>query len=269
MIKSKSLISWYGGKHKMVKYINCFIPFNKINTYVEVFGGGGHVLINKPFSPIEVYNDINKGLYSIFRCLNDVEKTKILIEKLLKTDYNEDEFLYAYNNWDKVQDEIEMAKLTFILSTQSFNSSCCHWNRPCSPKDLEQYHRKIISILDFVPRFKNVIVENMTFEEIIKKYDDINTFFYMDPPYVPSTRTTKDVYKYEMKDELHEKMVDILMNIRGKALVSGYDNPIYNRISDGNWSKVSLGRFSKSSQKTKKGGYKQFGEEFLWMNYKI
>jgi len=38
----------------------------KHDVYIEVFGGSGKVLLNKPPSKIEIYNDYNKQLANLF-----------------------------------------------------------------------------------------------------------------------------------------------------------------------------------------------------------
>ena len=68
-----------------------------------------------------------------------------------------------------------------------------------------------------------------------------------------------------MPDSEHERLVDVLMNIKGKAVLSGYDHEIYNRLVNDGWNKVLLGEFDKKSMnhnaETKKG------KEFVWINY--
>lgn len=263
----RSLIGYYGGKNRMAKYIIDYIPSNT-KIYVEVFGGGGSVLINKPESEIEVYNDIRTGLTSLFRCMTDINRAKELQKRIFNVPYNEDVFLACKGKCDAHPDEMTRAIMTYVVVMQSFNSAMNSWRKP-TPDVLRSYERKIMQILDFVPRFKNVIIENKSFEEILEKYDGPDTLFYLDPPYITETRSkgAKNVYKYEFQDLDHELMVDILLNIKGKAIVSGYDHDRYSRISTGKWNKIHLGNFPKSSQKTKKGGRKTEGTEYIWINY--
>lgn len=101
MASQISCIGWYGGKAKMAKQIIGLIESTRYTNYVEVFGGGAHVILNKKRDRLEVYNDINKGLVSLFSVLRDTKRSKILQEQLQLTLYGRDEFDFSKLNWDK------------------------------------------------------------------------------------------------------------------------------------------------------------------------
>lgn len=58
-----NLIGWFGGKTFLLKHL---LPFPKHKIFVDVFGGGGSVLLNKIPSDIEVFNDINGTLINFW-----------------------------------------------------------------------------------------------------------------------------------------------------------------------------------------------------------
>ena len=60
--------------------------------------------------------------------------------------------------------------------------------------------------------------------------------------------------------------VDILLNIKGKAILSGYDHEIYNTLLENGWKKVFLGEYSKSCIKAE-NSKKNKGQEFVWINF--
>lgn len=61
------VVFWFGSKSKFVNKIVDSFPEH--NTFVDVFGGSGVVLLNKPQSKIEVYNDIDSRLVNLFKVL--------------------------------------------------------------------------------------------------------------------------------------------------------------------------------------------------------
>jgi site-specific DNA-adenine methylase len=73
-------------------------------------------------------------------------------------------------------------------------------------------------------------------------------------------------YQHEMTDKDHNNLVDILLKINGKAILSGYDNEIYNKLSQNGWQKIILGKYDKRSMKAINTS-RDKGEEFVWINY--
>jgi DNA adenine methylase len=56
MIK-RPILRYHGGKWRIAPWIISYIPAHKI--YVELFGGEGSVLLRKPRSYAEPYNDLD------------------------------------------------------------------------------------------------------------------------------------------------------------------------------------------------------------------
>lgn len=50
---------------------------------------------------------------------------------------------------------------------------------------------------------------------------------YCDPPYLHSTRSRRRIYRREMTDAQHERLLQALVRLRCPALISGYDSPLY------------------------------------------
>src|SRR5690606_24662995 len=64
---ARPVLTWPGGKRRMLKYILPLIPDHL--RYVEPFGGGLAVFLGKPPSHVEVINDIQSELVSFYRCV--------------------------------------------------------------------------------------------------------------------------------------------------------------------------------------------------------
>jgi len=248
--------------------------FPKHKTYVEVFGGAGHVLFKKPPSDIEVYNDINKDLVKFFRVIRDKKKSEKLKMLLDLTPHSRTEYYECRDTWKEETDEIERVRKWYVALMQSYGATFTSWqhDKSVSRRGMSQSTSKWLRNIEenmpaAVDRLKTVQIENLDFEDIIKKYDSEQTLFYLDPPYIHETRQSKNVYEFEMSNEQHQKLVEILLHIKGKAILSGYDHKIYDDLLHNGWRKILLGEYDKKSMnhnaETKKG------MEFVWINYEI
>lgn len=249
--------------------------FPNHKCYVEVFGGAGHILFRKKSSEIEVFNDIDKGLITFFKVLRDEKKANQLKTLLELTPYSREEFYNCRDTWETEQNEIERVRKWYTTVMQSFSSDLSSWSfsksksRRGMSQSVSQWLGKIEkNIPDAIERLRMVQIENLDFRELIIKYDSDETLFYLDPPYIHNTRKMTFKYKYELTDNEHKELVGILLNIKGKAILSGYDNEIYNELIDNGWEKFNLGEFSERSTKTNMTK-KQKRQEFLWVNFKF
>src|SRR5690606_29758674 len=100
-----SIITYYGGKGRVWRHI---IPhFPEHHTYVEPLGGSAAVLLNKPPSPVEVYNDIDSNVVTIFRVLRDHPDE--LRRGLESTPYSREEYVRSLGALDGPED-VEKAR---------------------------------------------------------------------------------------------------------------------------------------------------------------
>ena len=265
----KSPINWYGGKYYMAKDIIEIFPEHKM--YVEGFGGAAHVLFRKERSELEVYNDLHNGLYLIFKLLR--ENNEEFIRKLSLTPYSRQEFEDS-KSWMYEENEIEKARKFYVRTMQSVasNGGWCYTKSKSRRGMCQSVSRWLGNIEEnltsAIERLKEVQIENLDILELIKKYDKEDTLFYLDPPYIQDTRKQKKSYDCEMTNEQHKELVDVLINVKGKVILSGYDHPIYNKLLENGWSKVVLGEYAKRSEKNNEGELSK-GKEFVWVNYEL
>lgn len=64
-------------------------------------------------------------------------------------------------------------------------------------------------------RIKKVFIENLDFDDLIKRYDKTHTLFYCDPPYIESRE-----YNIPFTNNDHIRLSDILHNMNGKFIMS-------------------------------------------------
>jgi len=256
----------YGGKTYLLKHILPLIPPHK--CYVEVFGGSARLLFAKPPSPVEVYNDIDEDLVNFYRVLRDPKKYKKLKKLLLLTPYARREFEFCRDHLhDPDIDDVERARRLYVVIRQSFSANCKRWGYSINKSRKTFYN--IVDCFDvFHERIRKVQIECDDFENIIKRYDTPQTFFYLDPPYLNISPSTIMEIKNYMSAEDHERLVNVLLGIKGKALLSGYENEIYRKLEENGWRKIVIEKICCHTNPRKNlRGKRKYVRECLWMNY--
>jgi DNA adenine methylase len=265
-MKSK-LIRYFGGKGgKLLTEIKQFIP-KDYKTYVEPFGGSATVLFSQQ-APIEIYNDKYENVYSLFKVISDKDSYLRLKEKLDITPYSEQIFKEFRQNLKSDNLSLEdRAYYYFYVNRTSMNGiggfSINIYVRRNVSKSTSDYLSSIDGLKYYNERLSNVIIINKDAIDVIDKYDAKDTFLYLDPPYVHSTRS-ETRYNCDMADEEHTELLNNVLKCKSKILISGYDNDLYNILVDNGWNKYNY------DVNTMSGNYKKKTKtETLWYNYKI
>lgn len=236
----KSVIPYVGGKYFMIKHLLPLIPPH--NIYVEVFGGAANLLLNKPPSTIEVYNDINSELVTLFRVIRDKDKLEELKRLLYLTPFSRDEYNHLLNQDISSLSDVERAYRFYYICRTSFNGIPGRsFAYPTPGRNRTISYLNSIDKLDLIyERFKYITIENDSFEKIIPRYDYPDTLFYLDPPYIPDTRKDNRFYQHEMSYEQHEQLVSLLLNIKGMCIFSCYMHDMYNILIENNWGVIEI-----------------------------
>jgi DNA adenine methylase len=235
----RSPIVWFGGKGMMVAKLLPLIPPHRI--YVEAFGGGASLLIAREPSEIEVYNDLNSGLVNFFRVLRDVKKFGTFERKANLMPYSREEFDHCKQTWATEQDAIERAFRWFVIARMSFGGifgSSWSFGLTGSARGMASHVSRWLGAVEKLPevsaRLLRVQIEHKNALDLIRCYDTPETFFYLDPPYVLSSRKCGG-YEHEMSDADHQQLVGLLLDVKGKVLLSGYATPLHEELERAGW----------------------------------
>lgn len=203
--------------------------------FVDVFGGAATVTLNKKPSPVEVLNDINGNLHTLYRVLRDPIQSEKLYEYLNCTLYSRDEWNHArdFLRGRESDDDLERARCTFMLYNASFSGNGASYGfSKLKSETLNSMRSKVSKLPAFHERLKKVHIEHSDFSELFRRYDSPTTLFYLDPPYHSSARA-KRLYSNEMNDADHERLLRCILDCEGYCVLSGYDNAIYNDALNG------------------------------------
>ncbi len=282
------MISYIGGKSKIGKWIVPFYP-KDMETYVEGFSGMFWCFFNMELSHYPnlkniVYNDFNPLNANLFKCVRNHQELLKECNKLVV----QEKGVYPTNpicklNFENFQKELfssdlvigdepnyeVAAKYVYVL-TQVFSGS-----KPETSKFIDlkgNYHSKFTSFKNklenekYQKLFESItIVENMDFEDLLKKYDSPKTYFYMDPPYW-KTENYYSNHDFDVND--HLRLANTLKSMKGKWSLSYYDFPLLSEWFPKDeyvWAKKL---FAKAAA-AKKGVSQNMGEELLIMNYEL
>jgi len=228
--QGKAVMNYPGAKARLAPWILDHLPDH--NTFVEVFGGSAAVLVHKPESINEVYNDIDDDLVEFFEVLRD--RPDDLLDWLRGTPYSRtlyQRFADAYHSGDRADDPVVRAGRYWYLVQAGFNGDLTKRNSfststsargyPCDSQ-ARNYHRSRKRLDAFAERFQSVIVECLDWREVIDRYDSTTTAFYVDPPY--SGVRSEGYYPHHDID--HAGLVDRLTDIEGDAVVSYGELPV-------------------------------------------
>jgi len=279
------MLSWIGGKSKIGKWLVEYYP-NDIQVYSENFGGMMWCLFNmdlKKFPNLKtiIYNDINPLNYNLFQCVRNPERLLEEINKISCQQKGEEETPVIYKEqfiqfqkelFDKnykvgVYDYIAAAKYAYIV-TSVFSGS-----KPETSSFIDlkgKYKSKFLTFRDklsnpkWIEYFKKInIVENLDFEELIKRYDNEDFFVYVDAPYW-KTENYYSNHDFDRND--HERLANVLKNMKGRFAMSYYDFPLLSEWFPKDQYRWLKKEFAKAAA-AKKGKTQTMGEELLIMNY--
>ncbi|AGC34458.1 N6-adenine methyltransferase [Haloarcula virus HVTV-2] len=223
--KNTGTVNYPGGKTTLAPWIISHFPEHE--CYVEPFGGSASVLFNKPRSTIEVYNDVYGRVVNYFEVCRD--RGDELREWLEMTPYSRElyeEYSQDLEDGKEPDDEVARAGRFFYLQTTSFSAKPNGGFRinttARSPADetTHKYEKSKEQVSRVADRFKEVIIENLDFEEVVTKYDSTNCLFYCDPPYVGDRSGNK--YYAVGNDFDHARFAELITDVDGDVVIS-YD----------------------------------------------
>jgi DNA adenine methylase len=270
----KNVITYFGGKNSQPVLNRIFAQFpqkNSYKTYAEAYGGSAGVLLNKECDPVEIYNDLDSNVFSLYKVIQDPDLKEKFREKCDLAIYHE-----SFRNEYKKLLKTELSILDrafyfwFINRTSSRGMGTNGFKviretRFRMSTSITQFLKSIETLTEIHQRLSRVIFYSRPALEIIDKFrKDSDNFLYLDPPYLPETRCRKR-YSIDMETSDHESLVEVLTgsDFKAKVLLSGYPNFLYKKLERSGFIKNSFhlpvlsGNFKES----------KISEECLWQNY--
>ena len=216
-------LAYIGGKNRIAKQIIDIFPKHK--TYVETFAGGAQVLFHKEPSPVEVINDLDSDVVTFFRvCQSHYEE----FLRYMKFVVVSREWFNALESQDpKLLTDIQRAARFFYLQKNAYAGlvrnrafgysveSPSRFNLENLPELIKKTHERLI----------RVQIENLPYQEVLKRYDRPSTLFYLDPPYFGLK-----LYNFNFSESDFRELAERLQKIRGKFVLSLNDLPVVRKL---------------------------------------
>ena len=237
-------LRYHGGKWKLAPWIISHFPEHRV--YTETFGGAASVLLRKPRSYAEVYNDLDGEIVNLFQVLRNPMQSRELTRLLELTPYARSEFETSYLTDG---DPIEQARRTVIRSFMGFGGGItgkwrtgfrANTTRPGTTPAHDWYGYPE-ALKGIVERLRGVTVENRPAKKVLIAQDSPKALHYIDPPYVIQTRQEKwagNAYRHEMTDNDHRDLAEVLHDLRGMVVISGYPCHLYDVELFPDWQRV-------------------------------
>ncbi|MEW1719805.1 DNA adenine methylase [Streptomyces sp. NPDC093109] len=231
----KSPIPYFGSKQSVSDWIVSLFPPHQ--HYVEPYCGGLSVLLAKPQSPMETVNDLDGDLMTFWRVLRD--QPEDLARACALTPHSRAELTGA---WEQTSDEVERARRVWVRLSQGRGgmmrrSGWRHYTTTSGssfsmPDHLDAYRGRL---LPAAQRIAPVSLECLPALTMIGKYGAAaDVLLYVDPPYLGTTRSHRNRYGPEMRDEAqHRELAAALVDCKATVVLSGYRSPLYAELYEG------------------------------------
>lgn len=229
-------------------------------AYVEPFGGGASVLLRKPRSRLEVYNDLDGEAVNLFAVLRS--RPAHLVEAVALTPFARAEFDLAY---EPAADPVERARRMLIRSHMGFGSNAVHRRSGFRAAGLRAGVLPVHNWSDLpsviravAERVRGVVIEQRPALDVMTANDGAGVLHYVDPPYVMGTRGDAVAdYAHEMSDADHVTLLEALTRLRGHVILSGYAHPLYDDALAG-WTRIERAALADGARRR---------TEILWCNF--
>jgi DNA adenine methylase len=265
----KQPLKWHGGKHYLAREIVSLMPPH--THYVEPYCGGLAVLLAKPCEGFsEVVNDLNGDLTNFWRVLQNAVLFRQFKRQVQATPFSQREWEDAKAFLTKPRkQQVKRAVRFFILCRQSLAGRCSDFATLSRNRVRRGMNEQVSAWLAAVDglgevhrRLRRVVVLNQPALEVIRAQDGPETLFYLDPPYLPDTKASHVFGPLEMTVEQHQELLEVIVNLKGNVLLSGYASRLYDtRLAS--WSRHEF-RVPNSAAS---GVMKRDMTEIVWTNF--
>lgn len=224
----RTLAGYIGGKRVLAPRLVPMISATDHDCYVEPFIGMGGVFFRRDRRPrSEIINDISADVTNLFRLLQRHYQQLLDVLKWQITSRADFERLVQID--PETLTELERAARFLFIQRLAFGGKVMGRNFGTSTTAAARFDlTKLVPMLEDVhERLAGVVIERLSYERLIPRYDRPHTLFYLDPPY---WGCTDDYGRNVFSEEDFERLSDLLKALQGRFILSINDVPEIRRI---------------------------------------
>jgi DNA adenine methylase len=261
-MEKQYLTGYFGGKITHLKEILPFIPSHHL--YCDVFGGMMPILLNKPKSKIEIYNDINGRLVNLWKQIQaDYRYLQLSCETAICSRQLWIDSLQQSNN---PQEDAYQFLYSIVRSFSSMGSEFIGFGDERVRKDFIEVGNRIKLLHK---RIQKIIIEQLSFEDIIRrveKYNSNSKFYYIDPPYYQGGDKYEQMSGNESNWTINNMncLIDLLDKSNCRFMIS-IDKDITNQFTRKD---IIVHSYLKKQKAGTNNKQQNDRKEYLIMNYK-
>ncbi|KAA0571089.1 DNA adenine methylase [Azospirillum sp. Sh1] len=217
------VVAYIGGKRKLTPKILPWIEACDHACYVEPFVGMGGVFLQRRLAPpVEVINDLGKDVATFFRVL---QRHYVAFTEMIRYQItSRAEFERLSLTDPATLTDLERSARFLYLQACAFGGKASGRSFGVSATGFHGFDfTRLNPLLEAVhDRLAGVVIENLSYSEVIVRYDGVGTLYYLDPPYYESET---DYGRGLFSRDDFARLAEQLAGIKGRFILSLNDHP--------------------------------------------
>lgn len=221
--------------------------------------------MNKEPAPIEVYNDVNRGLVNFFRVVADETRFATFLARVQTLPFCRELWEEYNRTWSGIHDPAEQAVRWYYTARQSFSGNFgSSWGATTnsSARGMASSVSRWLAAIEALPaihdRMRRVQIECCDWRDALSRYSGPGWLAYCDPPYVHGARKSGG-YEHELHDRDHVELVETLLRYDGAVVLSGYRTPLYAPLEAAGWTSTEVPVVCSAAGRTRASGLQGTG----------
>lgn len=221
----------------------CLFPAHR--TYCDLFGGDISVLMAKPSSMVDVYNDQDADLVNLFRVIRDKRLFGQLREQLELTLFSREEMALSL---EQCADKVERARRFVVRHWQGRNGTWAYsvdQSNRGKASSVARWHRVLTHLESLHKRVSSVQIERGRWQTVAERYDSEHTLFFLDTLHaqidagLADERTLEGVPTRADQLRIHfwERVFTTMSTLAGMAVVRTHDDSLNEALQKSCWIK--------------------------------